>query len=55
MFRDFLCHLEHIDRTFGSKYFSELFVRNDVTLIFRVLTIVFFNVSPQFFDNFCTW
>merc|ERR1712156_424772 len=38
----------------GSEYLCHLFIGSEVLLVFGILKIVLFQVSPQLLDNFCS-
>ena len=52
MLADELRHFKHVDCLLAAKYFSEFFIRIDVTLIFCILAFVSFDVGPQFLCHF---
>ena len=46
--------LEHVDGFFGAEDFGEFGVRDDETLVFRILQVMLFDVVPDFFSDLWT-
>lgn len=49
--RNFFSHLEHVNGIFRAKNFRKLVIRVDIALVFSVLTIIFFDINPELFDD----
>ncbi len=49
--RDELRHLEHCDLAFAVEDFLQLFIREDVPLVRRILKVVLLDVFPKLLDH----
>src|SRR4030042_6104226 len=55
MFANQLGHFEHRNFLFSSEYSLQVSISIDISLVYWILQLVLFDISPQFFGNFCSW
>src|SRR4030042_4241220 len=55
MFANQLGHLKHRNFLFPSEYCLQVGISNDVSLIYLILELIFLDIFPKFFGNFCSW